>query len=104
MSPKQHESACLVLPEMGRQPKPLIVGGGAKRRDQKLVGCLCPAVNSGTFSNVTRRCALSRYIMRLKVALAEFYAGSSNDCRRALDLARINVENRPTLRALEHAH
>ena len=35
---------------------------------------------------------------------AEFYAGSGNDPRRALDLARVNVANRPTLRALEQAH
>ncbi|KRQ96521.1 hypothetical protein CQ12_08590 [Bradyrhizobium jicamae] len=34
---------------------------------------------------------------------AEFYAGSGNDCRRALQLARINADNRPTLRALEQA-
>jgi hypothetical protein len=35
---------------------------------------------------------------------AEFYAGSGNDARRALDLARTNVANRPTLRAYEQAH
>ena len=35
---------------------------------------------------------------------AEFYAGSGNDARRALELARINVANRPTLRAFEQAH
>ncbi|WP_426409749.1 hypothetical protein [Bradyrhizobium ganzhouense] len=32
---------------------------------------------------------------------AEFYAGRGDDRRRALQLARINAENRPTLRALE---
>ena len=35
---------------------------------------------------------------------AEFYAGSGNDCRRALELALVNVVNRPTLRAFEKAH
>jgi tetratricopeptide (TPR) repeat protein len=35
---------------------------------------------------------------------AEFYAGSGNDCRRALALALVNVTNRPTLRAFEQAH
>jgi tetratricopeptide (TPR) repeat protein len=35
---------------------------------------------------------------------AEFYAGSGNDCRRALELALVNVANRPTLRAFEQAH
>jgi len=35
---------------------------------------------------------------------AEFYAGSGNDAARALDLARTNVANRPTLRAYEQAY
>lgn len=35
---------------------------------------------------------------------AEFYAGSGNDAPKALQLARINVANRPTLRAFEQAH
>jgi tetratricopeptide (TPR) repeat protein len=35
---------------------------------------------------------------------AEFYAGSGNDYRRALELALANVTNRPTLRAFEQAH
>ena len=34
---------------------------------------------------------------------AEFYAGSGNDCRRALKLARANVANRPTRRAVTQA-
>ena len=32
---------------------------------------------------------------------AEFYAGSGNDCRRALELTRANVANRPTGRAIK---
>jgi tetratricopeptide (TPR) repeat protein len=32
---------------------------------------------------------------------AEFYAGSGGDCGRALELARANVANRPTRRAIE---
>jgi tetratricopeptide (TPR) repeat protein len=35
---------------------------------------------------------------------AEFYAGSGNDHRRALELARANVANRPTRRALKQMH
>jgi predicted Zn-dependent protease len=35
---------------------------------------------------------------------AEFYAGSGNDCRRALELARTNVANRPTRHAIKQAH
>ena len=35
---------------------------------------------------------------------AEFYAGSGGDYRKALQLARLNADNRPTLRALEQAH
>jgi hypothetical protein len=34
---------------------------------------------------------------------AEFYAGSGNDRRRALELARANAANRPTLRAITQA-
>jgi tetratricopeptide (TPR) repeat protein len=34
---------------------------------------------------------------------AEFYADSGNDCRRALELARANVANRPTRRAVKQA-
>jgi tetratricopeptide (TPR) repeat protein len=34
---------------------------------------------------------------------AEFYAGSGNNCRRALELARANAANRPTRRALKQA-
>jgi tetratricopeptide (TPR) repeat protein len=35
---------------------------------------------------------------------AEFYSGSGDDPLRALELARINVANRPTLRAFEQAY
>lgn len=35
---------------------------------------------------------------------AEFYAGYGNDAQRAFELARINFENRPTLRACELAY
>jgi hypothetical protein len=34
---------------------------------------------------------------------AEFYAGSGDDCQRALELARENVANRPTRRAVKQA-
>ena len=35
---------------------------------------------------------------------AEFYAGSGGDARRAFELTRIDLANRPTLRAFEKAH
>jgi hypothetical protein len=35
---------------------------------------------------------------------AEFYSGSGNDAGRAFELARINLQNRPTLRAFEQAY
>jgi tetratricopeptide (TPR) repeat protein len=35
---------------------------------------------------------------------AEFYSGSGNNVPRALELAQINVANRPTLRAFEQAY
>jgi hypothetical protein len=47
---------------------------------------------------------LSRHLLAFADHAAEFYAGSGNDCRRALQLARINADNRPTLRAFEQAH
>jgi tetratricopeptide (TPR) repeat protein len=47
---------------------------------------------------------LGRYPLAFADHGAEFYAGSGNDPYRALELARINVANRPTLQALEQAH
>jgi tetratricopeptide (TPR) repeat protein len=47
---------------------------------------------------------LDRHLLAFADHGAEFYAGSGNNWRRALDLARVNVANRPTLRALEQAH
>jgi tetratricopeptide (TPR) repeat protein len=35
---------------------------------------------------------------------AEFYAGSGSDVLRALELARVNLQNRPTLRAFEQGY
>jgi hypothetical protein len=46
---------------------------------------------------------LARHVLAFADHGAEFYAGSGNDLRRALDLARLNVANRPTLRAFEQA-
>jgi tetratricopeptide (TPR) repeat protein len=43
---------------------------------------------------------LRRYPLAFADHAAEFYAGSGNDCRRALELARTNVANRPTNRAV----
>jgi hypothetical protein len=47
---------------------------------------------------------LERHLLAFADHGAEFYAGSGNDERRALQLARINAANRPTLRAFEQAH
>jgi tetratricopeptide (TPR) repeat protein len=47
---------------------------------------------------------LERHLLAFADHGAEFYAGSGNDRRRALRLARINADNRPTLLALEQAH
>jgi hypothetical protein len=47
---------------------------------------------------------LERHLLAFADHGAEFYAGSGNDLCRALDLARVNVANRPTLRAFQQAH
>jgi tetratricopeptide (TPR) repeat protein len=47
---------------------------------------------------------LERHLLAFADHGAEFYAGSGNNWGRALDLARVNVANRPTLRAFEQAH
>ena len=46
---------------------------------------------------------LRRHRLAFADHAAEFYAGSGNDCRRALELARANVANRPTSRAVKQA-
>ena len=47
---------------------------------------------------------LERHMLAFADHGVEFYAASGNDNLRALELARINVANRPTLRAFEQAH
>jgi tetratricopeptide (TPR) repeat protein len=47
---------------------------------------------------------LERHLLAFADHAAEFCAGSGNDCRRALELARANVVNRPTRRAIKQAH
>ena len=47
---------------------------------------------------------LERHLLAFADHGAEFYAGSGNDERKALRLARINADNRPTLHAFEQAH
>jgi len=44
---------------------------------------------------------LGRHLLAFADHAAEFYAGSGNDRQRALELARANVANRPTRRAIE---
>ena len=47
---------------------------------------------------------LKRHLLAFADHGAEFFAGSGNDPNRALELARLNVANRPTLRAFEFAY
>jgi hypothetical protein len=47
---------------------------------------------------------LERHLLAFADHGAEFYAAGGHDWRRALELARLNVANRPTLRAFEQAH
>jgi tetratricopeptide (TPR) repeat protein len=47
---------------------------------------------------------LERHLLAFADHGAEFYSGSGGGLPRALHLARINADNRPTLRAVEQAH
>jgi len=47
---------------------------------------------------------LEKHLLAFADHAAEFYAGSGNDYRRALELARANVSNRPTRRAIKQMH
>ena len=47
---------------------------------------------------------LEKYLLAFADHGAEFYSGSGNDPRRAFELAKINLANRPTLRAFEQAY
>jgi tetratricopeptide (TPR) repeat protein len=47
---------------------------------------------------------LGRHLLAFADHGAEFYAGSGNDHRRAIELARINFVNRPTRRAARQMH
>jgi tetratricopeptide (TPR) repeat protein len=47
---------------------------------------------------------LEKHLLAFADHGAEFYSGSGNDIERAFELARVNVENRPTLRAFEQAY
>src|ERR1043165_956440 len=46
---------------------------------------------------------LAKHLLAFADHAAEFYAGSGNDHGRALELARANVANRPTRRAVKQA-
>jgi tetratricopeptide (TPR) repeat protein len=47
---------------------------------------------------------LRRHLLAFADHGAEFYAETGNDLHRALDLTRVNIANRPTLRAFEQAY
>ncbi len=47
---------------------------------------------------------LEKHLLAFADHGAEFYSGSGDDAGRAFELARVNVENRPTLRAFELAY
>jgi tetratricopeptide (TPR) repeat protein len=47
---------------------------------------------------------LKKHLLAFADHGAEFYSGSGNDVIRAFELAIVNVENRPTLRAFEQAY
>ena len=47
---------------------------------------------------------LGKHLLAFADHGAEFYFGSGNDAVKAFELARINVANRPTLRAFEQAY
>lgn len=47
---------------------------------------------------------LARHPLAFADHAAEFYAGSGDDARRAFELTRVDLANRPTLRAFESAH
>ena len=47
---------------------------------------------------------LAKYLLAFGDHAAAFYAASGNDGRRALELARANVTNCPTPRAVKQAH
>jgi tetratricopeptide (TPR) repeat protein len=46
---------------------------------------------------------LESHLLAFADHAAEFYAGSGNDLRRAVELARVNVANRPTRRAVKQS-
>ena len=50
------------------------------------------------------RALLEKHLLAFADHGAEFYSGSGNDPGRALELASINLANRPTLRAFEQAY
>jgi hypothetical protein len=47
---------------------------------------------------------LEKHLLAFADHGAEFYSGSGNNVRRALELARVNLANRPTLRAFQQAY
>jgi tetratricopeptide (TPR) repeat protein len=47
---------------------------------------------------------LEKHLLAFADHGVEFYSGSGNDAARALELAMVNVANRPTLRAFEQAY
>jgi hypothetical protein len=47
---------------------------------------------------------LDKHLLAFADHGAEFYAGSGSDALRALELAQVNLRNRPTLRAFQQTY
>jgi tetratricopeptide (TPR) repeat protein len=66
-------------------------------------GCLADAEKLMESARSGFEALLKKYLLAFADHGAEFYSGSGNDAKRALELAHVNVANRPTLRAFEQA-
>ena len=67
------------------------------------MGRLADSAEQLHFARTGFETLLEKHLLAFADHGAEFYSGSGNDASRALELANINVANRPTLRAVELA-
>lgn len=70
------------------------------------IGLGCPAEASDRLETARRgfELLLDKHLLAFADHASEFYAGSGNDAARAFELAKIDLANRPTLRAFEQAY